>query len=752
MPVHAAAAPAAASAAAVPTTTSSSSPSSCSATPAQQHQFPLCFPRCTERLRLVADNPVACALTFKLQMQAVMKELIGVPPQHLIRQSAKETLEGVFGESRACILLPEFNNRKFPHAHGLLFSDVHPHLLQRWVDDPAAMRAMCDRVDSEVLARLDMTMQPRPNDERMWNSRQPLRTVDDCSQQRPTAPRPAPVVHPAVAVSAAEPTVPTEPPSSPALASASASADLSAVGSGGTTALGSATAGDTSITAAGTQIATAAADSTTSSIPARTSTSDADATAAASAIPDAIDGDDPRNSTTNRLFLLGLLPLPTLSDPASRREFDYRVEVIARSVGTHTHAQTCHSGAVGKTRCRMGLPAGLRALQTGPLQLQSLRNQQDGTWEPKGQRVMDPRPEQSNDPLLAYSSDSRVIVVEIYRPPDDQQRPHPMPWSDQQLAEAAIDALLRSNAQVARISLDVELCPRVTAAASADSSSAAAAGSGTSAAATSSSTVPPVVGAVTYAEESGPYLRDDLPGGLNGSVVCFNPVSTVTLVCNTAIYFLGNANQAKSIIYYVTDYIVKDSEKLENVLPALRSAFLHLQQYGSTADDAGTLARNTIFVLTRLINQLKGAQETPLTMCALALLGCPSTLCGDTFWWCYIWPAVQYCRSNTMPAISRETQQEAQEAFERSTNHELPGDCYADLDMDEPRPPSEEDFNAGSVVYGRRGAAAAAAAEEPAGAADAEAVAAQPSRRMAVSATDLGTALSLVDVFPVYAG
>lgn len=65
----------------------------------------------------------------------------------------------------------------------------------------------------------------------------------------------------------------------------------------------------------------------------------------------------------------------------------------------------------------------------------------------------------------------------------------------------------------------------------------------------------------------------------NGSVVEVNEVITALVASNSAAYFFGGAEQAKSILFYLIKYMTKDSVRLTNSITVINDAMIHNNKY-----------------------------------------------------------------------------------------------------------------------------------------------------------------------------
>ena len=74
----------------------------------------------------------------------------------------------------------------------------------------------------------------------------------------------------------------------------------------------------------------------------------------------------------------------------------------------------------------------------------------------------------------------------------------------------------------------------------------------------------------------------------NGYFVEVIPELTQLLGCNIAPYFLGNPDQAKSIIYYIIKHVTKDKASIAASLPLLKIGCENVLTYPSVAPNSGT--------------------------------------------------------------------------------------------------------------------------------------------------------------------
>ena len=92
----------------------------------------------------------------------------------------------------------------------------------------------------------------------------------------------------------------------------------------------------------------------------------------------------------------------------------------------------------------------------------------------------------------------------------------------------------------------------------------------------------------------------------NGYFVEFIPELTQLLGCIIAPYFLGNPEQAKSIIYYIIKYVTKDKASIAASLTLLKKSCENVILYPSVAENSGTDVRNATHLVTKFINSNMG--------------------------------------------------------------------------------------------------------------------------------------------------
>ena len=126
-----------------------------------------------------------------------------------------------------------------------------------------------------------------------------------------------------------------------------------------------------------------------------------------------------------------------------------------------------------------------------------------------------------------------------------------------------------------------------------------------------------------------------------------NPLTTVLLRCNTSIQPTVAPTQARNAVFYSSKYCSKNPYKLSSTLSLLYSAQLALRQYGSIAQDAGTMSRNAKFLLQKVLHKT-GLIEVGAQQAAAANLGYNSFFTSHKFTYVFIWDAVKRLRKHNV--------------------------------------------------------------------------------------------------------
>jgi len=146
---------------------------------------------------------------------------------------------------------------------------------------------------------------------------------------------------------------------------------------------------------------------------------------------------------------------------------------------------------------------------------------------------------------------------------------------------------------------------------------------------------------------------------INGRITEFNDALAAVTSCNQAIYSLGSAEQCKNIIYYMLDYMVKNSTKVQNCCPLIVQAVNEAKKYPSKAADSGTDVRNAQYFLNKVINKLSLTVEISASMAAASNMGLTSSIKSHETWYIFNQPAVAllttYCSSLPPSALDDES-------------------------------------------------------------------------------------------------
>jgi len=146
-------------------------------------------------------------------------------------------------------------------------------------------------------------------------------------------------------------------------------------------------------------------------------------------------------------------------------------------------------------------------------------------------------------------------------------------------------------------------------------------------------------------ERSRDWLQRVLPVQ-NGLVSAFNAVAMGLIPCNQAAVMLGGVAQAKAALFYLVDYLTKDSNGINNIGTALLLAQEHNAAHPSTAEDTGTETRTALYLLQRTINNLTASMELAATQAAAIVLGHPAELCSHAFTKVFVTPATDFIKSS----------------------------------------------------------------------------------------------------------
>jgi hypothetical protein len=131
----------------------------------------------------------------------------------------------------------------------------------------------------------------------------------------------------------------------------------------------------------------------------------------------------------------------------------------------------------------------------------------------------------------------------------------------------------------------------------------------------------------------------------NSHVTPYNYAVSACLTCNQAMIFLGNAEQCKSIIFYMIKYMVKDSTMLQNAAVLLIDAFKHIHKFRSVAENTGTPIRDAQHMITRVVNSISGKIEVSDSLACASNFGLKSSIISHNTWLVFIIPAISYLKN-----------------------------------------------------------------------------------------------------------
>jgi len=105
-----------------------------------------------------------------------------------------------------------------------------------------------------------------------------------------------------------------------------------------------------------------------------------------------------------------------------------------------------------------------------------------------------------------------------------------------------------------------------------------------------------------------------------------NTVETNRIICglvgsNSCCYPLATLEQAKACAWYLVNYVVKDPVEMATALLLIQRAKNNAAKYRSTAEDAGTLLRDSQYLATKMVNGFTGAKEIPSVLASMICFG-----------------------------------------------------------------------------------------------------------------------------------
>lgn len=121
-----------------------------------------------------------------------------------------------------------------------------------------------------------------------------------------------------------------------------------------------------------------------------------------------------------------------------------------------------------------------------------------------------------------------------------------------------------------------------------------------------------------------------------------NVLLSFILKCNTNAIALGSQISASNAMFYLAGYLSKNPIKPAHWVICVTAARKAAAKSGSKAEDAGTLHRNALFLLQKILNRLNALGEVADTQGSMLLLGHPSWQSSHPLQFCFAKPAVQY--------------------------------------------------------------------------------------------------------------
>ncbi len=121
-----------------------------------------------------------------------------------------------------------------------------------------------------------------------------------------------------------------------------------------------------------------------------------------------------------------------------------------------------------------------------------------------------------------------------------------------------------------------------------------------------------------------------------------NVLLSFILKCNTNAIALGSLISAANAMFYLAGYLSKNPIKPAHWVTCVTAGRKAAVKFGSKAEDAGTVHRNALFLLQKILNRLNALGEVADTQGSMLLLGQPSWQSSHPFQFCFVKPAVQY--------------------------------------------------------------------------------------------------------------
>jgi hypothetical protein len=113
------------------------------------------LPSLAQRMKNLADNPVAAAQVYQRLIECMLQHLIGVQAEHCVRTSHPPVdlrVVGILGVPIAFAGVTEVQGRQSAHGHFDVWVDLSPVVMQECLNDVVAMRKIAQRMDSVLRA------------------------------------------------------------------------------------------------------------------------------------------------------------------------------------------------------------------------------------------------------------------------------------------------------------------------------------------------------------------------------------------------------------------------------------------------------------------------------------------------------------------------------------------------------------------------------------------------------------------------
>ena len=106
--------------------------------------------------KLITDNPVAAASTFKAMLEMTYEHLVGIPPDHATRRTVPigTNHKGVFGHGKAFYSVIETQGRLSLHSHMAIWTGLPPQALQKCACDQGLVAEITKVLESQFVAQL----------------------------------------------------------------------------------------------------------------------------------------------------------------------------------------------------------------------------------------------------------------------------------------------------------------------------------------------------------------------------------------------------------------------------------------------------------------------------------------------------------------------------------------------------------------------------------------------------------------------